>query len=335
MRGIADSIDKLVTTEFRRSGVLDGVIHPLARAARELTDGDPPVWAAAKRLIDASHVDAKGVYYIATGHVHPKALPVGETDGPLGAAALARSLVLATANPVVILCEDVVVPVMEATCRAAGLVVRDESDLPAPRSVAVVPFPTDREHATRTASLMAEQAAAVVTVEKIGHSASGEYFTGVGNDVSDHLAKVDVLVKSARERGTLTIGIGDLGNEIGMSRLRTIVSEVVPNGDRICCDVETDIIVAAACSNWGAYGISASLAALKGDIDLMHTGTIELEMIKQSCRAGAVDGFSTGPTMEVDGAPMEMHVAFVELLRGVTAICMDTRKPIRFSGIED
>ncbi len=52
-------------------------------------------------------------------------------------------------------------------------------------------------------------------------------------------------------------------------------------------------------------------------------------MITECCLAGGVDGFSCGPTLEVDGASYRTHMAFVRLLRDVVAISIDSRRPAR------
>jgi hypothetical protein len=176
-------------------------------------------------------------------------------------------------------------------------------------------------------------------VEKIGRGADGGYYTGQGTDVAADLCKVDLLVDAIREAGGVTIGIGDLGNEIGMAALAGTIAAHVPGGRKITCVVPTDVLLVAGCSNWGAYAIAAAMAGQTKNLSLMHTAEIEREMIAECCRAGGVDGFSTGPTMEVDGAPWQTHAAFVQLLRDVVEISISTRKPERhrfeaFEGLE-
>jgi hypothetical protein len=137
-------------------------------------------------------------------------------------------------------------------------------------------------------------------------------------------------VDEIRDNGGLTIGIGDLGNEMGFGNIYDTVVTETPKGNIIGCIVPTDILVVAGCSNWGAYGISAAIAAIRRDISILHTGDIEKEMIRECCLAGGVDGFSTGPTMEVDGASINTHADFVQLLRDIVEISMSKRKPERY-----
>jgi hypothetical protein len=68
---------------------------------------------------------------------------------------------------------------------------------------------------------------------------------------------------------------------------------------------------------------------MAGDIDAFHTPEIESHMISAMCAAGAVDGFSAGPTLEVDGADWHFHAAFVRMLRTVVGLALDHTIPDR------
>ena len=334
MDGIPESIDQLVAVEMRPRGFLDGIIAPLYHAARERTGG-PLVWQAALRLREAARTGR--TIYIATGHVHPEALPRGETDGPPGAASLARALVVGYGAPVVLLTEQTVADPLARTCEAVGLSVRPYGSPRHPRSVSILPFPIDSQEALTVTDELLPSAGAVVTIEKIGRNRKGVYHTGQGNDVSSSLAKVDVLVDAARLAGAPTIGIGDLGNEIGMAGIEETVRRVSPHGDRcqcscragMACAVVTDHLIVAGVSNWGAYGLAAAMGAMDGKEEFLHAPELERDMIVACCRAGAVDGLSTGPTLEVDGIPWQTHTALVEMLRAVVRIGVAPRVPER------
>lgn len=68
-----------------------------------------------------------------------------------------------------------------------------------------------------------------------------------------------LLADAARERGVLTIGIGDGGNEVGFGEVRDSVAKAHPFGARSHGDfpsglitvTATDVVVAASVSNWG------------------------------------------------------------------------------------
>ena len=123
---------------------------------------------------------------------------------------------------------------------------------------------------------------AIIAVEKTGpndlgvvHSATGE--AKIGN------ARIDHLFRLGRERGALTIGIGDWGNEIGMGNVKDVVKAAQPYGTTCLCPcgggvadaTETDVLVAAAIANWGAYAVAAMLAILVGNPKVFHDADLE------------------------------------------------------------
>lgn len=77
------------------------------------------------------------------------------------------------------------------------------------------------------------------------------------------------LFEAARQRGVLTIGVGDPGNEIGMGAIADTVKRLLPYGAECQCScaggvadaTEVDVVVPGTCSNWGAYGQPLSPAA--------------------------------------------------------------------------
>jgi hypothetical protein len=87
---VGDSIDRAVNIEMRfRAGLPRGVTYPLYEAARK-KQGKPLTWLAAKLLVDKVR---KGDHvFVVTGAGTPPGLPAGETDGPPGAAAIARAI---------------------------------------------------------------------------------------------------------------------------------------------------------------------------------------------------------------------------------------------------
>jgi D-glutamate cyclase len=91
--------------------------------------------------------------------------------------------------------------------------------------------------------------------------------------------------------------------------------------------VATDVHVAAGVSNWGAYGIAACLAALLGRPELLHDAEIERFMLHESVRTGAGGG-GLHP-LSVDGLPLTVHIAVLELMRSVV---VEGLKPARHRG---
>jgi len=327
-RGFAASLDQLMTLELRPAGFMDGVIPPLYEAARQLV-GEPLAWRAASRLRDA--LGPGKVALFLTGHWDPISMPLGETDGPLGAVILARATHrLLGAHPL-ILCDEPIVPVVVELCKVAGMspvtkqVTREL--IPVSHRVHVLSLNGSEKDAhgqwNQIRSLFDVQS--VVTVEKIGPNHLNVLHSGLGRDMSKHLARADILVESARQAGVLTIGIGDLGNEIGFGRIADVVREVTPYGETCrcpcgsgtACSTDTDELVVAGSSNWGAYAIAAALAVQVGDASALHQPEDEVRLIRAACRAGCVDGISIAPSDEVDGVSEKRCAAWVGILDGL------------------
>jgi hypothetical protein len=173
----------------------------------------------------------------------------------------------------------------------------------------------------------------VVAVEKLGPNASGVAHTASGMDVTAAQARTDVLFAAARRRGSLTVGVGDRGNEVGFGAVaaRLAAAGIIggcacPCGSTIACTVEADRPVAAATSNWGAYGTAAALAVLRGDPRLLHAPEAETAMLEACVRAGAVDGITRRRAPSVDGIPLAAQVALVHRLRALVRGAMAIRR---------
>ncbi len=288
----AASLLALYTVARRRAG------GPLAAGAarafcRRLTPGRPVV--------------------MTTGLVTPR-IPHGETDGPPGAAVLARALVLARGVEIRLLTEALVVPVLDA---ALGALAQGEGDALRWRTrVTVEAFPSEPGAGAVRRLWRGLDPAAVVAVEKLGPNARGVIHTMRGEDVSRMQARTDVVFRMAARRGVLTVGVGDRGNEIGMGGLlRGAARCGCGCGGSIACTVRADVPVVALTSNWGSYGIAAALAALEGRPELLHRPASEGRMLRAIVRAGARDGVTGGATDSVDGDPLGLQTALVAALR--------------------
>jgi hypothetical protein len=322
---IMESIDRLISTEIEaKPGDSRGRILKLYEAARALTD-KPLVQGAAEALLDATK-DGKPVI-VSTGWVIDFWYSKGELCGMIGATAMCRGLSQGLKRQVLFLGEEQVLPVFRAAARAAGVQVYDYEKLKElPHVVGARSFPVDPEEARAEATRILDryQPGAIVTIEKCSPNKKGVHHTGRGNDMSATTAKIDVLVNEARARGILTIGIGDLGNEIGFGKIRSAVEQYIahgaecgcPCGGGIASDVETDHLIVAASSNRGGYGLLAALGTLAGDVEVVPSGAVDTRMIQAASFEGACDSFTTQPTAtDGHGMPAEMHAHFVELLR--------------------
>ncbi len=322
---IAESVDRLITVDFGY-----GVIHELNEAARQRY-GKAPALLAAERLRERVHPGDTVI--IATGCTYPGfELVVGEPDGPMGAASLARALALGLRAKPVVVAEECLVEGVRAAVRGAGLnllsmdhLMRLSPDIN--RSATVLSFPIDDAQAIQESARMLEELhpTAVVAIEKLGPNERGVYHMVKGHDSSAFQAKVGRLFEAARRRGLLTVGVGDRGNEIGMGAIADTVKRLLPYGAKCQCPcgggvadaTEVDVVVPGTCSNWGAYGISACLAALLDDPDILHDVKAEARMLRGCVDAGMADGISILCEPAVDGIAEEVHLALVMMLNAV------------------
>ena len=249
--------------------------------------------AAARALLRSRRV------LITTGFTVGDGLP--ETDGPPGAASLGRAL-RALGASVTYITDAPAVAVLEAALEALG----------EPAPIATFPGTGDAEAAARR--LLREQLPShLVSIERPGRTASGDYLNARGATVRRWNAPLDALFLAAPRRVT-TVGVGDGGNEIGMGNVRARIGRAGALARAIASVVTVDHLVVAGTSNWGAYGIAAELSCASGR-PLLHSAEEERAMIRGCVAAGAVDGLTRRPEATVDGLPLEAHVGMLELLR--------------------
>lgn len=323
---IGERIDQLITLDVPSRNVIH-ILYPYARKKCA-----KPLSLAAAELL-CNRVQPRDVVFIATGwpdrpHITPA---IAETDGPPGAAALARALHKGLGAVPFIFVEENLVGAMSRVVEAAGLrVLSPKEAIQASASTApihaagVLGFPADPgKAAQRAKELLALYApAAVIAIEKGGMNENGKIHTSRGADTTEHMAKVDFLMQEAASRGIGTIGIGDGGNEIGMGVIREGIRESIPYGDRCLCgcgggiapSTITDVLVTAAISNWGAYGVAACLAAVLGKTEVFHDAVVEERILRAAAAASFIDGITGYVEPSADGLASTVHQAFVTLL---------------------
>ncbi|MBK8085281.1 MAG: DUF4392 domain-containing protein [Devosia sp.] len=324
---ICDGIDRLVSMDLPRRGVIDLIF----RAARE--QAAMPLSLRAARLLQAGLAPGR-VALIATGwldrpHV---SLDIAESDGPPGAAVLARALHVAFGAVPFVFVEDRIVAPTIAVVQAAGLRCVEPEQILAARggsgalhAASVIALPSDRAKAEAMASdiLGRFDIGAFVAVEKGGENRRGRIRTSRGADTTDALSKADALLDACRSRGIPSVGIGDGGNEIGMGlvheqlagRLRNSLGPDGTSDDGVIPSGRTDALVAATVSNWGAYGVATALAVLLENPDVLHSVEMEEAILRASAAAGFIDGVTGFVAPSVDGLPLGVHLAMVRLLR--------------------
>ncbi len=323
---ISESIDQLISIDIP----CRGVIRTLYRAAREKSNV-PLTLDAAQAL--ARSIKAGDPVFIATGWPDRPwiSTQIGENDGPVGAAVLARAVHQAFGAVPIILIEQELVTAMESVIQAAGFkVLKPEEAIKAVGSKApihaasVLSFPTGLHEAAEVSTQLIQKyrPAAIISIEKGGMNEKGYIHSVRGKETTEHVAKIDLLMRDAKSSGILTIGIGDGGNEIGMGNIREEIQKRIPFGDRCNCPcgqgivpvTETDLLVTATISNWGAYGIAACLAILMGKFEIFHDESIECGILQRCADAGLIDGVSGYVGKSVDGVPELVHASIVNIL---------------------
>lgn len=319
-------VDRLVTIEMKRSGVANrGVILPLYEAAYG-AQGRALTLLAAERLMETVRL---GDYVlITTGSGRPPWRPRGETDGPLGAASLARAVKLGLGGrPAYVAAEPYMPPVVAAS-DAAGITAcydREMAEFDGFYPTALVrPFTLRAEEALAQAkSLLDElQPAAVIAVETLGPNGKGIIHSATGFErEAEHVAHAFHLVEEASRRGILTLGVGDFGNEVGCGLIAKELTKLMPcwaackcpcESDPVC-HVPTDVLAIGATSNWASYGISACLAYLLENPTLLQSPEMERRMVIDCVYAGA-EGEAGMKQPWVDGTSPETQEAVVTML---------------------
>ncbi|MFC1982588.1 glutamate cyclase domain-containing protein [Chloroflexota bacterium] len=324
---ISHYIDRLITVEVKpRGGFVRGIISQLYDSALKLHGGRPLTLLAAEKLIE--HVSEGDNVIIITGVGSLPFFPHGETDGPLGAACLARAISLGLdAKPLFMVGERDLDPV-KATVIAAGLNVEEYDLARQARSMtAMITCPTDDGEAKVVAKKVIKEYSpkAVISIETLGPNNKGFFHNAMGYDMTTTLPKLQHVFNEARSSGILTLGILDHGNELGSGGIEDAVRKVAPYGN-ICqcpcgagnaCCVPADITLPASMSNWGAYGVAAALACLLKNPDILHDVDIERRMLEANVAAGGRDGVTLRPIMQVDGVPASTSQAIATILNAI------------------
>lgn len=143
----------------------------------------------------------------------------------------------------------------------------------------------------------------------------------------DVMANAHLLADMAADRGVLTIGIGDGGNEIGCGAIIEEVQRVQPFGRKCVCPcgagvatvTRCDHLVFASVSNWGAYAVAAALGGLLDKPTVLHDTETELRMLHASLAGGAMDGAYARLIPFVDGTSADVQAGIINMLHQIVA----------------
>ncbi len=319
-----EMLDRIMTTDMRLY-FEEHVCRALCESARLATTGGsngPLSLAAAQRIV--TRVKPGSMVIVMTGW--PTAYrPCGETDGPLGAVILARAIARACEATPVFLGEPAIVASLVPLCHVAGLNVLDLETAKAYKCsahVRSVPIGDDPCRKAGEELLPEIHPSCVISVERPGRNERGVHHYTRGISVSEGIARLDYLFASAHREHILTVGIGDLGNELGLGRIKETVAKHVKLGAKCLCPCgggiaaadPADVTIFSTTSNWGAYGVAAALAILKGDATVFHSGDIERALLRAAREHGIADGALDVPSLSVDTIPEDADAGIVEMM---------------------
>jgi hypothetical protein len=282
-RGRIDAIEALIHQDVGRN------IAPLFAASQG------GLWRAASAL---AAEPAPRIGLLTGFYVPLAAPPAAETDGPAGAALLARFLA-----GVGVACRLLTDEPCAAACRAA-LAGAGLGGLPV--DVVAVDAPLDgviaawREHGIDWA----------IAIERCGRAACGAPRNMRGHDISAHVAPLDKVFSAGPWQ---TIGIGDGGNELGMGALPAdLIAAHVTHGATIACVTRATHLVTAGVSHWGAYALIAALAVLRPDwlaaaLDCLDPAVDQAILEALVFQGPAVDGVSLRQALTIDSLDLTEH----------------------------
>lgn len=235
---------------------------------------------------------AKGTVLIGTG------FPVAgtyETDGPVGAIALYRALETLGAEPVLV-CGAPLADAIANDYRVHKISLGEPA--------------TSKGEAQN--ALQQYQPSLIISIERPGMAADGNYYNMRGEDISPACASFDYFLSLAN---CPTIGIGDGGNEIGMGNVATTLEQlnIIPSATR--CDE----LVIADVSNWAAHGLIAMLSILRQQDMLLDWDN--LAILQYLSDRGSVDGVTRENSLTEDGLSADISEKLIKDLRMLGGFC--------------
>ena len=243
-------------------------------------------------------LDNKGTAVIVTGFYILSA-DAPETDGPPGAVAIGNALTSLGYN-VVYVSDPHHLPMLQGMIGPNAKLVN-------------FPITTDDTSRLFAEDLIRElNPSILISIERCGINEQGTYRNMHMKDISLFTGRTDHLFTNH----SASIGIGDGGNEIGMGNLKSVIPDI-PTLTEPCITTTTELVLCSV-SNWGGYGLVASLSKKTGR-QLLPSVSEERTLIKQAVDLGAVDGMSARQEYKVDGFTLEENSVVVAELHEVLA----------------
>jgi len=320
LRALDQRLDVLSNIDIGGRGV-----EKLLNASRQSLGGRSPVGAAADLLSGLKH-GATVLYTtgsVSRAWISPR---VTENDGPAGTALLARALTMGKGTHNVVVCEESMIPTLSRIFTAAGLSVlsfdeaRHASQDGSLAAVSFEPFTVETAGADEAAEALLSkvQPDLLISAERVGRAKDGIYYSMRAIDYGQGRARIDHIFDLARSQERPTLCIGDGGNEIGMGLISDSVIAHVKHGATIGAVSACDVLVTAACSNWGCSAIAAALAARLQKPALLNNPTLEEKLLERGVEIGLINSVDNCIDPNVDGIPLATHLAVVQIIETLT-----------------
>lgn len=270
---IAANLERLLSTHLDTRGLMK---------ALPLTEGS--LLKTALSMAGAKTIGIVTGFYIQSCHA-------GETDGPLGALALAHALEQLD-KQVYLFTDKHSSPYLKSGCaqlNLKALVIEDAEDYEEGAFYRAFPM----EH--------------LIAIERPGKNSHDGYFSMSANEMTHDVPDYDRFFIAARNQGIPTSAIGDGGNEIGMGNIYDYVKARVPFGEIIASKTCVDYLILAGISNWGGHALSVLLSVMHQK-KLPYAIECERELLSRMIAQGAVDGVTKQCSMSVDGVNVDDYL---------------------------
>lgn len=301
-------LDKIAQLESICSQDVGRGIESLVKAAKGGLLG------AARSIAEHSHPHVA----IITGFFMPNGNPpCPETDGPIGSALLAATL-LQVGIPVRIVTDSLCYQTVKTAVIEAGI----SGDIP----FDIVAVGEVKENQHSVASLLefwkslASPVSHIISIERAGPGKDDIVRNMRGENVTAYTAPLHLLFEDEK---IITVGIGDGGNELGMGNIpREIIASSIRHGEEIACRIKCDYLIVCGVSNWGATGILLALSLLRCDwkaeiIKKLNPET-EFHILETLINQGlAIDGIRGIPSLSVDNLSWEFHAEVLKKAIGI------------------
>lgn len=274
---------KTVPLEFAEELIFEVASNKSGRSVSNLCR--PEFWQeAAERLAVLNRI------VVISGFFVPSA-GAPETDGPGGAAILARAFLEQGADAE-IWTDAYCVDALNACASSIG-------------------FPSNRVKVFEDSEILSTfSPEAIIFTERLGRASDGKYYNILKNNISHWTPPLDELAVTCAKKGIMTVGIGDGGNEVGMGNFISELSEMLPDYKECLSVVRTDVAIPVDVSNWGSYALTAALSHVWGEWRGHREGE-ERAMLAALNKFSAVDGISKKSESSVDGFPISVHESLV------------------------